>query len=98
MTPTQDILAFMGDHKKNQYLLGFALETENEIKNAKEKLKTKNLDGIVLNSLQDSGAGFSVSTNKIIFINAEKNIKSFPLQSKLDCAKSIFEQIVLYVL
>ena len=97
LTPTQDILAFMGDHKKNQYLLGFALETENEIKNAKEKLKTKNLDGIVLNSLQDFGAGFSVSTNKIIFINAEKNIKFFPLQSKLDCAKSIFEQIVLYV-
>ena len=96
LTPTQDVLAFMGKHKKNQYLLGFALETENEIKNAKEKLKTKNLDGIVLNSLQDSGAGFSVSTNKITFINAKNNIKPFPLQSKLDCAKSIFDQIVSY--
>ena len=94
LIPTQDILAYMGSHKKNQYLIGFALETNNAIENAKEKLYNKNLDGIVLNSLQDSGAGFSVSTNKITYIHANQSINKFPLQSKLDCAKVIFKQIL----
>ena len=94
LIPTQDILAYMGSHKKNQYLIGFALETNNAIENAKEKLYNKNLDGIVLNSLQDSGAGFSVSTNKITYIHANQSINKFPLQSKSDCAKVIFKQIL----
>ena len=94
LIPTQDILAYMGSHKKNQYLIGFALETNNAIENAKEKLYNKNLDGIVLNSLQDSGAGFSVSTNKITYISANQSINEFPLQSKSDCAKVIFKQIL----
>ena len=92
--PTQDILAYMGSKKKKQYLLGFSLETNNAIENAKEKLYNKNLDGIVLNSLQDPGAGFSVSTNKITYIHANQSINKFPLQSKLDCAKVIFKQIL----
>ena len=94
LIPTQDILAYMGSHKKNQYLIGFALETNNAIENAKEKLYNKNLDGIVLNSLQDPGAGFSVSTNKITYIHANQSINKFPLQSKSDCAKVIFKQIL----
>lgn len=94
LVPTEDILAYMGSQKKQQYLLGFALETENELENAKGKLQRKNLDGIVLNSLQDEGAGFSVSTNKITFIHADQSIKTFPLQSKKECAHRIFEQIV----
>ena len=94
LSPTKDILAYMGENKKDQYLVGFALETENEIDNAKLKLKIKNLDGIVLNSLNDNGAGFSSSTNKITFIHNDNNIKTFPLQSKTECAKRIFEQIL----
>jgi len=94
LVPTQDILAYMGSHKKNQYLIGFALETNNAIENAKEKLYNKNLDGVVLNSLQDAGAGFSVSTNKITYIHANQSINKFPLQSKSDCAKVIFKQIL----
>jgi len=58
LTPTTDVLADMGRSKKNQLLIGFALETENELENAKSKLVKKNLDGIVLNSLNDSKAGF----------------------------------------
>ena len=94
LVPTQDILAYMGSHKKNQYLIGFALETNNAIENAKEKLYNKNLDGVVLNSLKDAGAGFSVSTNKITYIHANQSINEFPLQSKSDCAKVIFKQIL----
>ena len=94
LVPTQDILAYMGSNKKNQYLIGFALETNNAIENAKEKLYNKNLDGVVLNSLKDAGAGFSVSTNKITYISANQSINEFPLQSKSDCAKVIFKQIL----
>ena len=94
LSPTKDILAYMGEKKKDQYLVGFALETENEIDNAKLKLKIKNLDGIVLNSLNDKGAGFSSSTNKITFIHNDNTMKTFPLQSKTECAKRIFEQIL----
>jgi len=94
LSPTKDILAYMGKKKKDQYLVGFALETENEIDNAKLKLKIKNLDGIVLNSLNDNGSGFSSSTNKITFIHNDNTIKTFPLQSKTECAQHIFEQIL----
>ena len=94
LIPTEDILAYMGRNKKNQFLVGFALETDNELENAKIKLKEKNLNAIVLNSLNDKGAGFSSNTNKITYIKMNHSVKKFPLQSKLECAKSIFEQIL----
>jgi phosphopantothenoylcysteine decarboxylase/phosphopantothenate--cysteine ligase len=94
LTPTTDVLADMGRSKKNQLLIGFALETENELENAKSKLVKKNLDGIVLNSLNDSKSGFIVNTNKITFIHKDQKTRSFPLQSKLECAHRIFEQIL----
>jgi len=94
LSPTLDILSYMGKEKKKQCLIGFALETENELVNAKEKLKNKNLDGIVLNSMKDEGAGFSVNTNKVQFIKADLTVKKFPLLSKLECAGLIFKQIL----
>ena len=94
LVPTKDVLAYMGRNKKNQFLVGFALETDNELENAKIKLKEKNLNAIVLNSLSDKGAGFSSNTNKISYIKMNDSVKKFPLQSKLDCAKNIFEQIL----
>ena len=93
--PTIDILAYMGKNKINQLLIGFALETEQEIENAILKIKNKNLDGIVLNSLKDHGSGFSHNTNKITFIRgSDFDLKSYPLKSKLECAKIIFDQIL----
>jgi len=91
-----DILASLGVEKTKQFLVGFALETENEIEYAKSKLKKKNLDLIVLNSLNDKGAGFREVTNKVTFIN--KNMEVFPqeLKSKEAVAKDIIDQIVKY--
>lgn len=94
LVPTVDVLSYMGEKKKKQKLIGFALETKNELVHAKGKLSRKNLDGIVLNSLQDPDAGFSVTTNKITFIHADFRTESYPLQSKLECAQRIFEQIL----
>lgn len=94
LVPTVDVLSYMGEKKKKQKLIGFALETKNELEHAKGKLSRKNLDGIVLNSLQDPDAGFSVTTNKITFIHADFRTESYPLQSKLECAQRIFEQIL----
>ncbi|WP_027375940.1 bifunctional phosphopantothenoylcysteine decarboxylase/phosphopantothenate--cysteine ligase CoaBC [Kaistella palustris] len=83
-----DILKTMGEKKTHQFLVGFALETQNEAENAKGKLKNKNLDMIVLNSLRDEGAGFQQDTNKIrIFTKNEE--KSFLLKSKREVAKDI---------
>jgi len=83
-----DILKTMGEKKTHQFLVGFALETQNEEENAKGKLEKKNLDMIVLNSLRDEGAGFKNDTNKIrIFTKTEK--KEFDLKSKYDVAKDI---------
>ena len=92
LVPTVDILASLGKIKTTQTLIGFALETENEVANAQAKLEKKNLDGIVLNSLRDAGAGFGTDTNKITFITKEKQI-SFPLKSKKEVAKDILTQI-----
>ncbi|WP_298763791.1 bifunctional phosphopantothenoylcysteine decarboxylase/phosphopantothenate--cysteine ligase CoaBC [uncultured Polaribacter sp.] len=97
LEPTKDILASLGAIKKNQYLVGFALETNNELENAKSKLKRKNLDAIILNSLQDKGAGFATDTNKITIIDDSLNEKSFPLKSKKEVAKDIIAEIVLKV-
>jgi phosphopantothenoylcysteine decarboxylase/phosphopantothenate--cysteine ligase len=93
LKPTQDILAAMGVQKKQQFLVGFALETQNELENAKEKLRRKNLDLIVLNSLQDKGAGFSVDTNKITLIDKTNKISEFALKSKQLVAFDIFANI-----
>ncbi|MEE9408508.1 MAG: bifunctional phosphopantothenoylcysteine decarboxylase/phosphopantothenate--cysteine ligase CoaBC [Polaribacter sp.] len=95
LTPTKDILASLGEIKKHQFLVGFALETNNELENAKGKLKRKNLDAIVLNSLQDKGAGFATDTNKITIIDKEFNEKSFKLKSKVAVAEDIINEIVL---
>ena len=83
-----DILKTMGDQKTHQFLVGFALETQNEEAHAQGKLEKKNLDMIVLNSLRDEGAGFQKDTNKIKIIT-KSNIKSFDLKSKDDVAKDI---------
>lgn len=93
LVSTVDILAELGKQKKQQLLIGFALETENELENAKIKLSRKNLDGIVLNSLKDKGAGFGTDTNKIMFITSEKEI-SFPLKPKTEVAKDILNEIL----
>ncbi|WP_159948197.1 bifunctional phosphopantothenoylcysteine decarboxylase/phosphopantothenate--cysteine ligase CoaBC [Polaribacter septentrionalilitoris] len=94
LSPTKDILASLGKIKEHQYLVGFALETNNELENAKSKLKRKNLDAIVLNSLQDKGAGFATDTNKIIIIDTNLNEKTFELKSKIEVAKDIINEII----
>ncbi len=93
LKPTKDILASAGQIKKDQFLVGFALETNNELENAKDKLKRKNLDLIVLNSLQDKGAGFKTNTNKITLIDKNENITTFELKSKVEVAQDIFNEI-----
>lgn len=94
LEPTQDILASLGTLKKQQFLVGFALETENEKDNAIGKLKRKNLDAIVLNSLNDQGAGFGKSTNKITFIDKEQVSIDFPLKTKVEVAQDIINEII----
>lgn len=89
-----DILASLGAIKTNQFLVGFALETENEIEYAKSKLKKKNLDLIILNSLNDQGAGFGKPTNKVTFIDKDFSIFPQELKSKEAVAKDIIDQIV----
>lgn len=91
---TQDILASLGKIKKNQFLIGFALETENEIDNAKLKIQKKNLDLIVLNSLQDEGAGFGKPTNKITFIDKDFKIEPMELKSKEAVAEDILNKVI----
>jgi phosphopantothenoylcysteine decarboxylase/phosphopantothenate--cysteine ligase len=92
---TTDILAVMGKKKKvNQVVVGFALETENEIANAQKKLNNKNLDMIVLNSLNNQGAGFQHNTNKITIIDKENNITDYELKDKSEVAKDIIHKII----
>ena len=91
---TKDILASLGEIKKHQYLVGFALETTNELENAKGKLKRKNLNLIVLNSLNDKGAGFKTDTNKVTFIDNEEVITEFQLKSKAEVASDLINKII----
>ena len=91
---TKDILKSLGEIKTNQFLVGFALETNNELEHAKGKLKSKNLDLIVLNSLQDKGAGFGVSTNKVTFITSSNAIIENELKSKTEVAKDLMQLIL----
>lgn len=95
LEPTKDILKSVGEIKKrNQLLVGFALESNNELENAKAKLKSKNLDLIVLNSLNDKGAGFELDTNQISFIDKNNKVEKFELKSKSAVAVDIFNKIV----
>jgi phosphopantothenoylcysteine decarboxylase/phosphopantothenate--cysteine ligase len=90
-----DILKYLGLNKsKEQILVGFALEIDNEIINAKSKISKKNLDAIVLNSLRDEGAGFGHDTNKISYINSRGLIKKFKLKSKDKVSVDIFIEII----
>jgi phosphopantothenoylcysteine decarboxylase / phosphopantothenate---cysteine ligase len=95
LKPTTDIAEAIGRSKNpSQILVGFALETDNEIENAKGKLQRKNLDLIVLNSLQEIGAGFEHDTNKITIIDRSNNIDKFELKSKEEAARDILDKIV----
>lgn len=95
LTKTIDIASTLGSKKtENQLLVGFALETNNEFDNAKDKLNRKNLDFIVLNSLNDKGAGFRHDTNKVTILNKKGEEKSFGLKSKIEVAKDIIDVIM----
>ena len=87
-------MASLGTIKSHQLLVGFALETNDEIANAIKKLKSKNLDLIVLNSLNDEGAGFGGTTNKITLIDKNLVQTKFPLKSKADVAIDIMNQLL----
>ncbi|MBV1922602.1 MAG: bifunctional phosphopantothenoylcysteine decarboxylase/phosphopantothenate--cysteine ligase CoaBC [Flavobacteriaceae bacterium] len=91
---TKDILASLGKIKNKQVLVGFALETENEIENAKTKLLRKNLDLIVLNSLNDKGAGFKTDTNKVTIITKDNKIEPYPVKTKREVAFDILQHII----
>jgi len=93
---TKDILASLGEQKKNQFLIGFALETENEIEHAKQKIQKKNLDLIVLNSLNDKGAGFGLPTNKVTFISKDFVVEPKELKSKEEVAQDIINKIIQF--
>lgn len=93
LVPTEDIAATLGKIKKeNQCLIGFALETNNELANARHKLGKKNFDFIVLNSLQDAGAGFQCDTNKITIVDKEK-ATPYPLKTKTEVADDIIDRL-----
>ena len=91
---TKDILKSLGQEKTNQFLVGFALETNNELLHAKAKLEAKKLDLIVLNSLRDKGAGFGVSTNKVTFITKSNQVIENELKSKAEVAKDLMQLIL----
>lgn len=92
LVKTKDILLSLGRDKGDKILVGFALETQDELDNAKSKLKKKNLDFIVLNSLNDKSAGFKKDTNKIKIISQD-GLKSFAAKSKIDVARDIFNEL-----
>ena len=91
---TTDILFKLGQNKKNQILVGFALENNNELSNAKNKLEKKNLDLIILNSLNDQGAGFGFDTNKITVLDCLGNVTPYRLKKKDEVAQDVFKHII----
>ncbi|MCK5730358.1 MAG: phosphopantothenoylcysteine decarboxylase, partial [Draconibacterium sp.] len=98
LKPTKDIAASLGEVKtSSQLLVGFALETHDEIINAVNKLKKKNFDFIVLNSLNEKGAGFQVDTNKITIIDRNNNRQFFELKNKKEVAVDIVEKVISLV-
>ena len=91
---TDDILKYLGEHKKKgQFLCGFSMETENMIQNSREKLKKKNVDMIAANNLKQAGAGFGTDTNVITLIT-EKQTKQLELMTKEKAAKQIIDEIL----
>jgi phosphopantothenoylcysteine decarboxylase/phosphopantothenate--cysteine ligase len=97
LTKTKDILAELGKSKQNnQVLVGFALETDNEIQNAQQKLEKKNADYIILNSMRDEGAGFAFDTNKVTIISTKHKPLVLPLQSKSELSKKIIEHLIAH--
>jgi phosphopantothenoylcysteine decarboxylase/phosphopantothenate--cysteine ligase len=96
LEPTPDILASLGKIKRSgQILVGFALETENALANAMEKLSRKNCDLIVMNTLSDEGAGFGHDTNRVTIIGTQGNVTNFGLRSKAEVAVDVLHQISL---
>ena len=96
LMPTKDIAAELGQMKKDsQLLVGFALETNDEENNARSKMQRKNLDMIVLNSLNDKGAGFGGDTNKVTILNREGEKMIYELKTKVEVAKDIVDSIQL---
>jgi len=94
LEPNPDIAATLGKIKRpDQFLAGFALETHDEISNAREKLVRKNFDFIVLNSLQDKGSGFNSDTNKISIIGKDNKITHFELKPKYEAAVDIIDYL-----
>lgn len=97
LKPTTDIAAALGASKREgQVLVGFALETHDELANARKKLAKKNLDLIVLNSLNDAGAGFGTDTNKVTILDRYNNSEEFELKSKASVAADIVEKIITF--
>ena len=98
LIPTTDILKSMGERKnKNQFLVGFALETNDELKGAKDKLEKKNLDMIVLNSLNDEGAGFEVSTNKVTIIERSGKEHAYDKKPKEEVARDLVDMLMVTI-
>jgi phosphopantothenoylcysteine decarboxylase/phosphopantothenate--cysteine ligase len=93
LAPTPDILSKLGEGKKNQILIGFALETQDALANAQKKLASKNLDAIVVNSLADDGAGFGHDTNKISFLQTNKEAVHYTLKSKQEVALDVMDHL-----
>ena len=91
-----DIAASMGKIKTHQITVGFALETHDEIDNARKKLKNKNLDMVVLNSMQDPEAGFMKDTNKVSILTVKGELTDYPVKSKREVAKDIIDAILRY--
>jgi phosphopantothenoylcysteine decarboxylase/phosphopantothenate--cysteine ligase len=88
-----DIIAEIGQNKKNIILVGFAMETKDLLVNAREKLKNKNMDLIVANSLREEGAGFQTDTNKITILDREGDVQSLPVMTKIEAAEKILERV-----
>lgn len=98
LVPNKDIAASLGSMKREgQVLVGFALETENETQYAEGKLKRKNLDFIVMNSLRDAGAGFRTDTNKITIIDSKGEVTAYPLKSKQEVATDIVNKLASFL-
>jgi phosphopantothenoylcysteine decarboxylase/phosphopantothenate--cysteine ligase len=93
LAPTVDILKEMGKKKKDKILVGFSLETEDETKNAKKKMAEKNLDLVVVNNPNVSGAGFEVETNQVILIDKRRRTEKLPLLSKEEVATKILDRV-----
>jgi len=94
LAPNPDILLELGQKKKNQVLVGFAAETGNAVEKARGKLSDKNLDLIVVNDLNEQGAGFAVKTNRVSVIDREGTVEQLPLMDKDELAHQILDRIV----